>query len=71
MAKKKAAKGGAKKSGEILIVGSKMKDAIRSNDCNVSSDVIEALNERVHSLIADAVKRCQANGRKTVRGTDF
>jgi histone H3/H4 len=71
MAKKKAAKGGAKKSNEILIVGSKMKDAIRSNDCNVSSDVIEALNERVHALIADAVKRCQANGRKTVRGTDF
>lgn len=67
MAKKKAKKGG----GEILIIGSKMKDAIRKNNCNVSSDVIEALSARVHEMIGEAVNRCKSNGRKTVRGYDF
>jgi histone H3/H4 len=71
MAKKKAAKGGAKKSTEILIVGSKMKDAIRSSGCNVAGDAIEHLNAKVHAILADAVKRAQDNGRKTVRGYDF
>jgi histone H3/H4 len=66
MAKKKA-----KKSGEILIVGSKMKDAIRKNGCNVSSDVLDALSSRVHEMIGEAVNRCKENGRKTVRGYDF
>ena len=67
MAKKKAKKGG----GEILIIGSKMKDAIRKNNCNVSSDVIEALSARVHEMIGEAVTRCKSTGRKTVRGYDF
>ncbi len=66
MAKKKA-----KKGGEILIIGSKMKDAIRKNGCNVSSDVIDALSARVHEMITEAVNRCKENGRKTVRGYDF
>jgi histone H3/H4 len=66
MSKKKA-----KKSGEILIVGSKMKDAIRKNGCNVSSDVLDALSSRVHEMIGEAVNRCKENGRKTVRGYDF
>lgn len=74
-ASKKAAKGGAKKAakggGEVLIVASKMKDAIRSNDCNVSGDVIEALNAKVHEMIVNAVSRAKENGRKTVRGYDF
>lgn len=65
MAKKK--KGG----GEILIVGSKMKDAIRKQGCNVSSDVIDALSARVHEMIKEAANRCKENGRKTVRGYDF
>lgn len=65
---KKSGKGGKK---EIVIVGSKMKDAIRSNDCNVAGDAIEFLNERVHEMIMNAVKRAKENGRKTVRGYDF
>lgn len=73
MAKKKAgkAKSSGKKSGEVLIVASKMKDAIRGHGCNVSSDVVDALSARVHEMISGAVKRCQENGRKTVRGYDF
>lgn len=69
MAKKKGKKGGG--SREVLIVGSKMKDAIRSKGCNVSSDVIDALSAKVHEMIVGAVERCKENGRKTVRGYDF
>jgi histone H3/H4 len=65
---KKGVKGGKK---EVVIVGSKMKDAIRSNDCNVAGDVIEFLNEKVHEMILNAVQRAKENGRKTVRGYDF
>jgi histone H3/H4 len=68
---KKAGKGGSKKSTEIVIVASKMKDAIRGAGCNVAGDAIEHLNERVHTMIQNAVKRAQENGRKTVRGYDF
>lgn len=75
MAKAKGATKGAgkagKKSGEILIVGSKFKDAIRNSGCNVSGDVIEQVSAKVHDMIAGAVKRAQENGRKTVRGYDF
>jgi len=69
MAKKKTKKGGG--SGEVLIVASKMKDAIRKHGCNVSSDVVDALSGKVHEMIKGAVERCKENGRKTVRGYDF
>ncbi len=67
MAKKKAKKSG----GEILVIASKMKDAIRDKDCNVASDVVDALSSRIHEMIVTAVGRCKENGRKTVRGYDF
>ncbi len=66
---KKSGKGGGKK--EIVIVASKMKDAIRNAGCNVAGDAIEHLNEKVHAMLTNAVKRAQENGRKTVRGYDF
>ncbi len=68
MAKKKAKKSGG---GEILVIASKMKDAIRGKNCNVASDVVEALSSRIHEMITTAVGRCKENGRKTVRGYDF
>jgi hypothetical protein len=67
--KKGAKKGGGKK--EVVIVASKMKDAIRGAGCNVAGDAIDFLNERVHMMITNAVSRAQENGRKTVRGYDF
>ena len=68
---KKAAPKAAPKEKEVLLVASKVRDAIRSNDCNVAGDAIEGLNEWVHWLIAQASKRAQENGRKTVRSHDF
>lgn len=66
----KASKGG-KKQGEMLIVASKMKDAIRTAGYNVAGDAIHHLNEKVHSLLQGAAHRAGTNGRKTVRGHDF
>ncbi len=66
--KKKAT---AKKSREMLLVGSKTKEALKSAGLNVSSDTIEALNEHVYWLVDQAQKRCVANGRKTIRPYDI
>lgn len=70
MAKKKATKKASKKT-EMLLVGSKSKDAIRKAGCNVAGDALDSLNEALHWYIAQATTRAKANGRKTVRGHDF
>ncbi len=72
MAKKKAKKTTKKaKKMEMLLVGSKTKDAIRKQKCNVSSDALEALNGVLYWYVEQAAKRAKQNGRKTVRGHDF
>jgi len=68
MAKKKAAK---KSGGEVLLVASKVKDAIKGKGCNTGGDAIDGLNGWVHWLIEQATARAGANGRKTVRAHDF
>ncbi|GAB4373316.1 MAG: hypothetical protein Kow0062_10300 [Acidobacteriota bacterium] len=71
--KKATRKTGRRKaaSKEILLVGSKVKNALRSHGVNVASDAPEALNEIVYWYIDQAVRRATANGRKTVRAHDF
>ncbi len=74
MAAKKSKGGAGKKSaakGEMLLVGSKVKAAIKAAGCNTASDAIEGLNCWVGWLIDQATKRAGANGRKTVRAHDF
>jgi histone H3/H4 len=56
---------------EMLLVSSKTKDAIKASGLNVAGDALEVLNEKVHAMVKEAQARCEANGRKTVRGTDF
>jgi len=56
---------------EMLLVGSKVKAAIRDADCNTGGDTLDALNSYLHWLLAQGTARAQANGRKTVRGHDF
>ena len=67
---KKPAKKPAKKAQEVVVVGSKLKAAIKDAGCNTGGDVIEAVNGYVHWIIGQAAQRAQANGRKTVRGHD-
>ena len=61
----------AKKGGEILVVSSKVKAALKKNKCNTASDAVDGLNKWVYWLIDQASNRAKANGRKTVRAYDF
>ena len=54
-----------------VIVQSKVKEAIKAGEMNCGGDFVPALNAKVHELIRDAIKRCDANGRKTVRPQDL
>jgi histone H3/H4 len=58
-------------SKEMLLVGSKTKEALKGHDVNVSGDALDGLNGWVHWLIEQAAKRAKENGRKTVRAHDF
>lgn len=52
-----------------LIVKSAVKDALDNN--NVSADFYDALNDEVAELLDDAVRRADANDRKTVQPRDL
>lgn len=54
-----------------LIVASKVKEYIRAKGCQTSSDAVDAVNDAVHKMLDDAVKRAQANKRATVRPQDL
>ena len=52
-----------------LIVKTTVKDAL--DDMNVSSDFYDALDEEVVELLDDAVRRAEANDRRTVQPRDL
>ena len=54
-----------------LVVGSKVKETIKGHGYRMAGDFGEALNAKVHELIAAAVLRCAANNRGTVRPQDL
>jgi hypothetical protein len=56
---------------EVLLVGSKVRQAIKDAGCNTGGDAIDGLNDWVHWLLAQATARATANNRKTVRKHDF
>jgi histone H3/H4 len=70
-AKTKSRASKKKSQREMLLVSSKVKNALRDHGVNVSSEVTEALNEVVYWYIEQAAKRAEANKRKTVRAYDF
>ncbi len=55
---------------EILVVGSKVKDYIKSNGCMTSGELVSALSCKVECLLDGAIKRAKANKRKTVGPQD-
>jgi histone H3/H4 len=70
--KKGAAKRRAKKPAmEMLLVGSKTKNALKAHGVNVASDALDSLNGLIYWYLDQAAKRAAANGRKTVRQHDF
>jgi len=52
-----------------VIVKTKIKEL--AGTYSVSSDFGEELNKKVRQMIEDAVKRAEANGRKTVMARDI
>ncbi len=71
MAKKKKKTTTKKSTKEMLLVGSKTKEALKGKGFNVSSDALSAMNDYVYWLVDQAQKRCKANGRKTIRPYDI
>ncbi len=67
---KKAVKKAAPKSKEVLVVGSKVRDYVKSKGCMTSSELVGALSDQVYCLLDCAVRRAQENGRKTVSAKD-
>jgi len=57
--------------GDSLVVGSKVKDAIKAEGCNTAGDAVDALSAMVAEVVKKGAARAKANGRKTVRGIDF
>ena len=60
-----------KNNEEMLLVGTKVKAALKDSGCNVASDALDGLNAYVHWLVEQAAERASENGRKTVRSHDF
>ena len=56
---------------DMLLVGSKTREALKAQGCNVGGDALPALNMVVHWYVEQAAKRAAANHRKTVRAHDF
>ncbi len=54
-----------------VVVGSKVKETIKSYNVRCSGDMVEALNAHVHGILKQAVERCIANKRGTVRPQDL
>lgn len=54
-----------------LVVASKVKAIIKERGLQTSSDALDALNRRIHTLLEDAVSRAQANKRSTVKPQDI
>jgi len=55
---------------ESLVVASKVKAYIKSNDMMTSSDALGALSDAVYGLLDAAMKRTKANKRRTVKAQD-
>ena len=62
---KKAGKGGN------LVVGSKIKDAVRAAGVRAAGDLVDGVSAAVSKMMAGAIARCKANGRGTVRPHDL
>jgi histone H3/H4 len=71
--KKGGGKGGKASSGKggNLVVASKVKEMIRASGCRASGDLVEAVSAKINTVLRDAVSRCKANSRGTVRPQDL
>ena len=55
---------------DVLVVASKIREYVKSNDCNTSGEFISELSNTVYYLIDKAIDRAQGNNRKTIQAKD-
>ncbi len=60
-----------KKAREIVVVGSKVKDVVRSAGLRSDGELVQAVSDAVHDVLEAAIARAQANKRGTVRPYDL
>ena len=63
--------GAEKKDPGLLIVQSKVRELIRAREKRTSDEFIAALSHHVALAIDQAITRCTANGRSTLRPEDL
>lgn len=56
---------------EIVVVGRKVREAVREAGFFVGHGMILAVSDKVHDMIEAAIVRCTSNGRSTVRSYDL
>jgi len=56
---------------EVLVVGSKVKEEVKKAGLRSDGDLVRAISDKVHELLAEAVVRCSQNNRSTVRPHDL
>jgi hypothetical protein len=65
------AKAPKKKEREIVVVGSKVKDVVRTAGLRSDGELLSALSDKVHDILEAAIERAQGNKRGTVRPYDL
>jgi hypothetical protein len=55
---------------ETFVVASKVKSYVRAHGLNVSSELVDELSRRAQELLDAGARRCEQNGRRTVRRFD-
>ena len=63
--------GGGGGGGGVYVVQSKLRELIKKGKMKCSSCVFDAVNSHLGDTVGRAIKRAQANGRRTLRGSDF
>ena len=61
----------ARKSREIVVVGSKVKEVIREAGLRSDGELVQAVSDRVHEMLEVAIDRARSNKRRTVRPWDL
>jgi histone H3/H4 len=54
---------------DMIVVKAKIKELAKGY--NVAGDFADALNEKTRDLVKDAIKRAEANNRKTIMAKDL
>lgn len=71
MAKKAKKKATKKKTRDVLVVASKVKEYIKSLGLQSSAEVIPSLSDKIYAMLDEAAARTKGNKRATVRPYDL